>query len=163
MSSNKTRELEFGGMSFGISGGVITTLGMIVGLDQATSSKPAIIAAILTIAIADSLSDALGMHLSEETRLDEKVDSNIWLMSIFTFLGKFVFSLIFVVPFLILSMSSAVLFSVVAGLMIIVILAWAIAARRKISILSNIFEHLLLSLVVVAVSYFVGKFAHSII
>lgn len=77
MSSNKTRELELGGMSFGISGGVITTLGMIVGLDQATSSKTAVIAAILTIAIADSLSDALGMHLSEESRLDEKIDSNI--------------------------------------------------------------------------------------
>lgn len=84
-------------------------------------------------------------------------------MSIFTFIGKFTFSLIFVFPFLFLSMASAVFISVITGLLILLVLAWAIAARRKISILKNILEHLLLSLVVIAVCFFVGKLAHSFI
>jgi hypothetical protein len=55
------------GVSFGLTSGVITTLGLIVGLHSGTHSKIAVISGILTIAIADAMSDALGMHISEES------------------------------------------------------------------------------------------------
>ena len=47
------------GMSFGLTSGIITTLGLIVGLHSGTHSKLAVIGGILTIAMADALSDVL--------------------------------------------------------------------------------------------------------
>ena len=55
------------GFSFGLTSGIITTLGLMVGLNYGTSSKLAVIGGILTIAIADASSDALGIHISEES------------------------------------------------------------------------------------------------
>ncbi len=52
------------GFSFGLASGIITTLGLIVGLHSGTHSKKVVIGGILTIAIADAFSDALGIHLS---------------------------------------------------------------------------------------------------
>ena len=54
-------------MSFGLTSGIITTLGLIVGLHSGTHSKLAVIGGILTIAMADAFSDALGIHVSEES------------------------------------------------------------------------------------------------
>ncbi len=39
---------------------------MIVGLNSGTNSKNIVLGGIITIAIADALSDALGIHISEE-------------------------------------------------------------------------------------------------
>ncbi|MGZ8381620.1 MAG: hypothetical protein ACXW4C_08190, partial [Nitrospira sp.] len=48
------------GLSFGLTSGVITTLGLMVGLHSGTHSRTVVIGGILTIAIADAMSDALG-------------------------------------------------------------------------------------------------------
>ena len=55
------------GFSFGLTSGIITTLGLIVGLNSGTGSKLVVLGGILTIAIADAFSDALGIHISEES------------------------------------------------------------------------------------------------
>ena len=52
------------GFSFGLTSAVITTLGLITGLDSSTGSKIVVISGILTIALADAFSDALGMHMA---------------------------------------------------------------------------------------------------
>jgi len=56
------------GFGFGLASGIITTLGLIVGLNAGNSSKAIIISGVLTIAIADAFSDALGVHIAEETK-----------------------------------------------------------------------------------------------
>ena len=53
------------GISFGLTSAVITTLGLMVGLHSGTHSKIVVFAGILTIAIADAFSDALGSHDSD--------------------------------------------------------------------------------------------------
>ena len=45
------------GLSFGLTSGVITTLGLLVGLNSSTHSKMVVLGGILVIAIADALSD----------------------------------------------------------------------------------------------------------
>ena len=45
------------GMSFGLVSGVITSLGLVVGLTVGTQSQIAVIGGIVTIAVADSLSE----------------------------------------------------------------------------------------------------------
>jgi len=53
------------GISFGLASGVITTLGLMTGLNAGTKSELAVIGGILVIAIADALSDSVGIHISE--------------------------------------------------------------------------------------------------
>ena len=51
------------GFGFWLTSGVITTLGMMVGLNASTGSRTAVIGGIIAIAIADAFSDAVGMHI----------------------------------------------------------------------------------------------------
>ena len=46
------------GISFGLTSGIITTLGIMIGLNAATNLKLAVIGGILTVAIADAFSDS---------------------------------------------------------------------------------------------------------
>lgn len=153
---NKQKELEIGGISFGLTSGVITTLGMIVSLTSATGSKVAIMAAILTVAISDALADALGMHLSEESRLDEK-EKPVWKITEFTFLGRFLFSIIFLIPFMFLSIINARNISVLIGLLLILALAIYIEKRRHEKPFMPVVKHLLITIIILAISHFIGK------
>ncbi len=156
---NKQKELTIGGISFGLTSGVITTLGLIVGLDSATSSKLAIVAGILTIAVADSLSDALGIHLSEESRMDES-NKPIWTLSFFSFLGKFIFSILFIFPFLIFSnIDLAVIVSVFLAVAITIMLSIFVAKRKNDSVAKVVFEHTILMLLVIIASFYAGQLA----
>jgi vacuolar iron transporter family protein len=55
------------GLNFAVISAVITTLGLMVGLNATTNSLLIVMGGILTIAIADSMSDALGIHVSQES------------------------------------------------------------------------------------------------
>ena len=55
------------GFSFGITSGIVTTLGLIVGLSSGTHSELAVIGGILSIAIADGLSESMSMHVSRKS------------------------------------------------------------------------------------------------
>lgn len=56
------------GICFGITSGIITTLGLMMGLESGTNSRLVVLGGIFTIAIADAFSDALGIHISEESQ-----------------------------------------------------------------------------------------------
>ena len=56
------------GFSFSLTSGIVTTLGLMVGLNSSTNSKLAVVGGILTIAIPDALSDARGIHVTEEVQ-----------------------------------------------------------------------------------------------
>ena len=102
------------GFSFGLTSGVITTLGMIVGLESALHSKFAIIAGIISIAIADSLSDAFGIHISEEAGADHKT-KGVWKATFYTLLYKFLFAIIFILPFVFMETFNAMALSIFAA------------------------------------------------
>lgn len=158
----RIKELEIGGIAFGLTSGIITTLGLIIGLNSATGgSRLAIIAAIFSIAIADSLSDAIGIQLSEESRLDEK-DKPAGIIALFTFIGKFIFSLIFVLPMLFLTIKSAIIVSIILGILLISLETAFIAMREKKPIFKQILNHVSLTLAVIILSYIVGQIASKI-
>lgn len=156
------KELEIGGLSFGLTSGIITTLGLIIGIESATNSKLAVIAAILSVALADSLSDAMGMHLSEESRKDE-TNKPIWAISLFTFIGKAIFSLIFLIPIVYLDLDLAIKISSVVGIIIISILAIYIAHRKSHPIIKEVLEHVSLAIIVIFISYYLGSVANKLI
>lgn len=151
----KVRQSFKTGFSFGLTSGIITTLGLIVGLHSGTHSKPVIIGGILVIAIADSLSDALGIHISEES--DKKhTPREIWESTVSTFLAKLIFALTFIVPILLFDLSSAIIISILWGLFLIGTFSFYIAKQQGNSPKKVIFEHLIIAILVIVFTHYVG-------
>jgi len=143
------------GLFFGATSGVITTLGLIVGLNAGTKSITAVLGGILVIAVADSMSDALGIHLAEEA--DPQTDhEHVWQATITTFLTKLVFALSFAIPLLLLPLGPAVMASVVWGLLVIIELSYFLARSQDESPWLIILEHLGIAILVVVLSHLIG-------
>ena len=143
------------GLFFGATSGVITTIGLIVGLNSGTQSITAVLGGILVIAVADAMSDALGIHLAEES--DPGTDhEHVWAATIMTFFTKFVFSISFAIPLLLLPLQPAVVASVAWGLLVIVVLSYFLARAQNESPVAIIAEHVGIAVLVVVLSHFIG-------
>ena len=149
------------GFSFGLTSGIITTLGLMVGLHSGTHSKLVIIGGILIIAIADAFSDALGIHVSEESE-NRHTAIEIWQSTISTFAAKFIFAITFVIPILLLPLTTAIIVSVVLGLSLLGIFSFYIAKQQKVKPWKVIIEHLFIALVVIVITHYVGDWVGSI-
>jgi VIT1/CCC1 family predicted Fe2+/Mn2+ transporter len=143
------------GLFFGATSGVITTLGLMIGLNAGTHSLAAVLGGILVIAVADAMSDALGIHLAEEAD-PESTTEHIWAATVSTFLNKFVFALSFAIPLLLLPLDLAVMASVAWGMLVITVLSYFIARVQNASAVAIIAEHLGIALLVVVLSHFIG-------
>jgi len=144
------------GFCFGLTSGIITTLGLMVGLNAGTHSKLVVLGGILTIAIADAFSDALGIHISEEAE-NRHSSREMWASTLSTFLSKFAFALTFVVPVLLFELSDAILVSVVWGLLVLSLLSFEIGKDQEGSAWKVVGEHLVIALVVITITHYVGK------
>ena len=143
------------GLSFGVTSAVITTLGLMVGLHSGTHSKIVVLGGILTIAIADAFSDALGIHVSEESE-NVHTAKQIWWSTVATFLTKLLFALTFAVPVLFLSLRVAIVVSLVWGLTILTVLSYTIARSQSRQPLKIVGEHLIIAMVVISITHYVG-------
>jgi VIT1/CCC1 family predicted Fe2+/Mn2+ transporter len=143
------------GLSFGLTSGIITTLGLMVGLHSGTNSRLAVIGGILTIAIADAFSDALGIHVSEESE-NKHTTREIWEATLATFASKFIFALTFIVPVMLLQLATAVLVSVVWGLSLLGIFSFMLAREQNKAPWKVVTEHLGIALVVIVSTHYVG-------
>ncbi len=142
------------GLSFGLTSAVITTLGLLIGLYVSTNSRLAVISGIIIIAIADALSDSLGMHLSVES--EGKSNKEIWESTFSTLFSKFIFAITFIVPFLFLAMNIAVLLDLVWGFVLITAISVYLAKRENVSSLKVVFEHLFLAIITILLAQLVG-------
>ncbi len=143
------------GLSFGLTSAVITTLGLMVGLHAGTHSKGVVLGGILTIAIADAFSDALGIHVSEESE-NANTAKHIWGATAATFLAKFLFALTFAVPVLLLSLRVAIVASLIWGLTILTLISYAIARSQGERPWKIVGEHLMIAVIVITVTHYVG-------
>lgn len=144
------------GVSFGLTSGIITTLGLIVGLFSNTHSSVVIISGILVIAIADAMSDALGIHVSQESE-KSNTEKEIWESTLATFLSKFFIALSFVLPILFLPLNIAVVACILWGIFLLVTFNYYIAKQKNVSPMGMVFEHLAIAIVVIIVTYYVGE------
>ena len=118
------------GLCFGLTSGIITTLGLIMGLYSGTHNKIVVIGGILTIAIADSLSDALGIHISEESEKTHTA-KEIWESTFSCLFCKFIVASSFIIPVLLIELTIAVYVSIIYGLFLLSILSFNIGKEQK--------------------------------
>lgn len=144
------------GLSFGLASGVITTLGLMVGLNAGTSSKMVVLGGILTIAIADSMSDAMGIHMSEESE-NVHTAKEVWISTFTTFIAKLIIALTFVIPLLLFELQTAVLVSIAWGFTLIIVSTYFTAKKQKPGVVGPILEHVVVAALVLVATNFVGQ------
>ena len=143
------------GISFGVTSGIITTLGLLVGLSAGTSSRAAVLGGIFTIAVADSMSDALGIHISEESE-GIHAEREVWTATVATFVTKLLTALTFAIPVGLLDLDAAVVVSIVWGASALTALSWDLARRQGLKPRPLVVEHLGVAALVVAAAHLVG-------
>ena len=148
------------GFSFGVPSGIITTLGLMVGLNSITQSQSVVIGGILTIAVADSLSDALGIHISQESE-NHLSHKDVWKSTICTLIAKFIFSSIFVIPVLIFDLQIAIYVSIMIGLYLIFLISLIIARLKEDNIIKVVCEHLIVTIFVIIAAHYAGILIHA--
>lgn len=148
------------GLSFGLTSAIITTLGILVGLEAGTGNKGVVLGGIITVAIADALSDSLGMHISEESAAQGR--RSVWEATFATLLSKFIFALTFILPVAFLELGLAVIISVVWGLCLLSFLSYKIAQFENENPFHVIGEHLGIMVLVIVLTHFVGRWASMI-
>jgi VIT1/CCC1 family predicted Fe2+/Mn2+ transporter len=143
------------GISFGVTSGIITTIGLLVGLSAGTNSRTAVVAGIVTIAVADSFSDALGIHISEETE-GVHTPREVWGATAATFASKLLMALTFVIPVLLLPLGTATIVAVVWGALTLTALSIDMGRRQGIDPKPIVLEHLGVATLVVVAAHLVG-------
>ncbi len=143
------------GITFGLTSGTITTLGLMIGLYSGTNSRGVVIGGILTIAIADSLSDALGIHISQESD-HTQTTLQVWTATLATFLSK-LYAITFVVPVLLFNLPVAININLAWGFTLLTIMSYYLAKSQGVTPWKVILEHLMITTLVVALTHFLGK------
>lgn len=143
------------GISFGLTSGIITTLGLLVGLAAGTSSRAPVLGGIFTIAVADSLSDALGIHIAEESE-GIHTPREVWTATLATFVAKLLTALTFAIPVALLDLDVAVAVSIVWGAGALTLLSLDLAQRQGVNARPLVLEHLGVAALVVAATHVVG-------
>ena len=139
---------------FGSSAAILTDVSLIVGLGSARSGKGPILAGLLTIAVADNISDSLGIHLYKES---EGYGQRLSLLSTtLNFLSRLLISCTFIAIVLALPMAQAVYVGLIWGLLLIISISYLISRRNKDNPVKEMVLHVLVAVVVIALSRWLG-------
>ena len=143
-------------ISFGATSAIITNLGIITGLDTLVHPKLSIIGAILVIALADNISDSFSILIFQESgRLSKK---EVWISTLTNFFARLLVSSTFIILIILLPIKHAVVYSVIWGLLILTIMTYTIARRRKVSPYFAILVHTIVAVLVIVASNLLGGF-----
>ncbi len=143
------------GISFGLTSGVITTLGLVVGLYASTNSRLAALGGVVIIAVSDSLSDALGIHVAEEAE-NKHTAREVWESTFATAAVKFLVTVTFIIPLLLLDQTAAIFTSIAWGYILIGLFSFYISRDEKTKSWKVVAEHFAIATLVVAATHFLG-------
>lgn len=142
-------------ISFGGTAALVTSMGVIVGLNAATAHRSAIIGSLLIIALADNLTDSLGVHVYQESeRLAER---EAFRTTVANFATRLLVSLSFVAVVLLAPTSvGAILLSLGWGFLLLAVLSYLLARAREVDPVREICKHCAVAVAVIALSGAIG-------
>ena len=144
---------DLGRFSFGATSAVTSSLALMTGLSQLDVSKTGMIGALLILGLEDNIADALGMHIYSES----KSRSHTKLNTATNYLTRLGITLLFVVFVVLLPFQYALAASVIAGMLVIALLSYFIAAEHGLDARRAVAEHLAVTALVLIVSQLVGS------
>ena len=140
--------------SFGATSAIITCLAFIIGLARSPNAKLAIIGSLLVIAIADNISDSLGIHIYQES--DLKKSEVVRTSTLFNFITRFCVILVFILFVYFLPLLYASILSIIWGISLLIVLSYYIAREQKVNPYKAIFEHVAIAVVVIIISNYLS-------
>ncbi len=145
--------------SFGSTSAIITNMSLIIGLGSTDMPKSTIISGLLVIGIADNISDSLGIHIYKESESGDA--RGFFLSTVTNFIARLCVSLVFVAIVLLLPIPTAQLISIIWGLSLLIILSYFISKGTKKRPLLEILKHIVIAIIVIVASKYVGDFIHN--
>lgn len=116
-------------ISFGGTAAIVTSMGLILGLEAAASSRQAILSALLIVALADNLSDSLSVHVYQDA---EQLESREAFRSILAnFVTRLLVALSFVVLVITLPSDLLAAATIAWGFLLLALLTFRIARARR--------------------------------
>lgn len=146
---------RFGRFTFGVSSAVMTTMGVVASLDAATASRAAVLGGIVSIAVADSVSDAFGIFSAKKAERGVSVATALR-SALGTLWGKAAIAATFLLPFVLLPNPAAIYAAVVWGAALLVLVSAQIAFVKEESFWKNTLGNLAVAALIVALARFVG-------
>lgn len=151
--------LDLRKISFGGTAAVVTSMGLIVGSAATSAPEATLVGSLLIVALADNLTDALGVHIYQEAeRMPQRE-------ALRTTAANFVARLCTALTFVLIVLAApslAVPLSLGWGVVLLGGLSYLIARRRGVSPVSEIAKHLGTAAVVIAASKLIGAWVDSI-
>jgi hypothetical protein len=137
-------------ISFGGTAAVVTSMALISGLSAADATKPIIVSALLIAALADNLTDALSIHIFQESeQLDQK---KAFKGTITNFVTRLLLSISFVLLVGLFPLEHVVEGAIAWGMLLLAILTYLVARERKVKPLLEVVKHLLVASAVIIAS-----------
>ncbi len=137
--------------SFGATSAVITGLAVIIGLSRSANAVIGITTALVVIAIADNISDSFGIHIHQESQKESVKEVR---KTTFTnFVTRVAVVSVFVLLVILLPLKAAVALSMFFGIAVISIISYFIAKEQKAKPHRIVFQHLLITALVIIGSY----------
>jgi len=146
--------------SFGATSAIITSLALITGFNVNPSAKIGVVGSLLVIALADNISDTLGIHIYQEG--ESLKNKEVWISTGTNFFTRLLVVSIFILFVIVFPPSIAILVSIIYGYLVLTLISYIVAKKRQIHHFHSILEHLLITTFVIIVSKLVGGWIRSI-
>lgn len=141
---------------FGATSAIITNMAIIAGFHNSANAKLSIIGSLLAIAIADNLSDSMGIHIYQEAETSRARD--VWFATFTNFSARFLVSLGFISIVFWLPMEVAVYVAAIYGLIMLALFSYIIAKIKNVHPIYAAVEHVVIAIVVIFLSNYIGSF-----
>jgi VIT1/CCC1 family predicted Fe2+/Mn2+ transporter len=145
----KTSRISFGGTA-----AIVTSTALISGLSAAYTTKPVIVSALLIAALADNLTDALSVHIFQESEQLRQKDAFTGTMT--NFVTRLLLCISFVPLVVLLPVAYAAEAAIVWGALLLGILTYLVARQRKVNPAPEVVKHLLVASAVIIASMLIG-------
>jgi len=141
-------------ISFGSPTAIVTSMGLIIGLDAETATKAAVVGSLLIIGIADNLTDSLSVHIYQEA--EKLAHRRAFRTTVANYFARLITTASFVLIFLLLPGAAAVLACALWGFLLLSTLSFVLAKARRVSPLAEIYKHAGIAVVVIGISKLLG-------
>jgi hypothetical protein len=141
-------------ISYGGTAAAVTCTALVSGLSAADATKPIIVSALLIAALADNLTDALSVHVYQESeRLDQR---DAFTATVTNFVARLLLCMSFVLLIGLFSAAHATEAAIVWGTALLATLSYLMARERNVKPMPEVFKHLLIASAAIIVSKAIG-------
>ena len=162
----KTTELYLRNIIFGISDSLVSTVGLLAGIDAAGTARETILLTGIVYAFVEAFSMAVGSFLSEQSAEEYEVKGEAAGAGPFTagvvmFVSFILASFIPILPYLIFGLTAALWCSIGFSLVALFIVGMISARIVKVNVMSHAVKMMFLGGAAIVIGVIVGKFVRA--